>query len=262
MDNNVILIICAILAVITVVVYTFASAAIYKRTRAKNNPYYFCESDWTCCTAANPDCDTGLKNFGITRSDETYAPSDNIAPGSLYYQNCVLPIQNGILRSAAGENGSPDFSYLYSTTSTDPAPTGTVSPYYPGCNSYGNDSDENINPIAPTTLAMCKDPTLNPQNEIKYGVCPYASLDSYPTEIASSGLPKGARNVNDSRTINSSNWFGNLNSQYIAGLGTSGNPSINGYVSPYNVPGGTPAGKQTFGLNKSNMLYPSGAPPT
>lgn len=228
--KDILFIVVCILAIATVVVFVFVSAAIYKKTEAGKNPYYYCDGDWICCNEANCDVPTS-KNLEVTKSlsdtdhvknlkDSSliYKPADYWAQGSNYHQNCVLPVQNAILNYKQNSTQTFEFASIYNGNETYGA-TGTNNPsiFGIGCTGYGG-----------ATGTKCADPKYNVQ---VLPSCPYVSIDGADnnapntpgiaggttyslTGATGAGLPGGAVvNTSNSYTLNPTNWAstGNLN---------------------------------------------------
>lgn len=229
--KDVLFTVVCVLAILTVIVYSALSAVLFKREQAVKNPYYFCDGDWTCCNTDN--CDVSAKSIGgVSKAIDTYNPADNWRPGSAYHQNCVLPVQNGILNY--GSSTAFNFSYLYENTT---APTGNPLPYAPGCTGPGG-------------TGHCADPAINPQTPITSLVCPYVSLDSGGVTGAAGPLKSGTAGTGNSYTLTNStnNWLNNPATPYISGLQTAGSTQPgNNYAFPYSGVSGTNKGAPTIG---------------
>lgn len=235
--NDWLLIACVIFAIATVAVLTFASTKTLQKHQAQNNPYYYCDGDWECCTTQGCDAD---KVLGLSKAGDTYNPQDKYLEGSAFHQNCILPIQNGILNFEAGTTGAGqnnlNSTNLYPSTvgvPTTPTTYGLI-PWGIGCTGPGG-------------TGRCADPTYNPQ---VYPVCPYVSFDAPPSGTSGNGhtggthtLPAGYQAPTESNTVNPANWnqntnFGSSPSNYISGYTSVSNPTGNGYTCPFNLSGG------------------------
>jgi len=232
--SDTLFIIFCILVVITAIVWSIASVFIYKKEQAIKNPYYFCDATWQCCKNAD-NCDTtkSISGQGITKDDTFEYPADKWKPGSVYHQNCVLPVQNAILNYESTPNASFDVGFLYLGGSK---PGNTPSLYYPGCTGPGVTGG----------VGDCNNPELNPHYNVEGGPnpedipCPYVSFDSggNPNKTTN-GLATGTINGNGYQTgatLQPSGWAGNNASPYIAGTnsGTTTTPG-NNYQFPYNT---------------------------
>lgn len=246
--------ICAILGLIIVILFSFVSAAAYKKEQALKNPYYFCDGSWTCCSTNNSGCDTN-KNLGA-KDAGTYHPQEKFIPGSAYHQNCVLPVQNGIRNYQQGISGNFNFGYLYNGGTPDAT---SPSPYYPGCPGPGSS--------CVGCKQECYDPKLNPQNDVKAGgasgsgVCPYVSHDSppnvntgIPNPVGSNSLYSGWNGAGSGYTIPTGNWNSAGNAAYIANI-SGGN-----YVCPYKTVKNN--GQVTSGNTQANILSNNPPPST
>ena len=236
--KDILFIVVCILAVATVVVFVFVSAAIYKKTEAGKNPYYYCNGDWICCNT--PNCDVPVaKNLEVTNSlsdiehvknlkDSSliYKPADYWAQGSNYHQNCVLPVQNAILNYKQNSTQTFSFSSIYNGSF---GATGANNPsiFAAGCTGYGG-----------ATGTKCADPTYNVQVEPS---CPYVSIDGSdnntpPTPGIAGGTgynlasyPPGGVTTSGSYTLNPGNWPLTSNLNTFSGVsGTSINYGCNG----------------------------------
>lgn len=250
--QNTYLIIISILALLTAIVFVFFSIALFKYEKAIKNPYYFCDGDWTCCNKDNPGCDADLIGKGLTTKDATpttYKASDKYMPGSSYHQNCVLPVQNGILNYNQGSTTNFDFGYLYLGTS---APGGNPSPYYPGCSGPGS--------TYTGTKPECTNPKYNPWFSVDTGSggCPYIGYDTpYNTEpqpvfdkTNPSSLNSGQGPASGAYTITPSTWSnGSYTAPYIANI-NGGN-----YTCPYITVKNK--GNSTTGNTLNNTLGPT-----
>lgn len=236
--KDVLFIICCILAIIIVIVYSILSAILFKREQAIKSPYYFCDGSWECCSTAN--CDVGLAKGLTFKSPVSYKPSDNWKKGSLYHQNCVLPIQNAILNYSSGSEFN--YRYIYEGGSI---PTGNPSVYAPGC-------------AGPGGTGVCADPTVNPQNTIGTLNCPYVSFDSLPQTPApdpNKPLPNGTAGSTSGATLNYGNWANNTASPYISGFTDSSSLPGNNYSFPYTGVSGSLQGQYTGGNNGPGNFY-------
>lgn len=222
MIKEVLFIICCVIAIGVVVVYSLVAMALFKREQANKNPYYFCESDWICCGNAD-NCDVNLKSFDdhehgiktLKNTGDIYPITDKFGFGSAYHQNCVLPVTNALDNYTNGDGVTFNFTSLYSGGYNQP---GNPSIYTPGCG-----------PGA--TGAECLDPKRNPQNPNP--ICPYVSIDAPPGEGTENNLPSGY-NISSGGAIPTLNstagWFNASNQQYVGGSTPSG--SANGYICP------------------------------
>ena len=280
--QDVLFIIICLLIIITLVLYSFVSSAIYKKEQALKSPYYFCDGDWECCKSADANCDVDLlkdfSEYGYSKATlNTYFPSDRWTPGSPYHQNCILPINNAIKNYNTSANHNFDFGWIYdgslSIASNHP------SVYYPGCSANG---------AAYTgTNAECTNPKLNPWHPIIPGSCDYTSIDgprpdnikyiynpTFPDndsnydDLTKATLNKTAKSdftsaKTSSFTFNPNKWnSSNPGSKaYIAGLqdcNLTGGCSANGYTCPWTS--GANCGtnsKSTQNYNVNNTLAPS-----
>jgi hypothetical protein len=226
--SDTLFIVCCVLIIVIAIVYSIMAVFIYKREQAVKNPYYFCDSTWKCC-ASEDNCDTTKNISGISK-DTTYSyPSDNWKPGSLYHQNCVLPVQNAILNYESTPNARFELGFLY-LGGTKPATTPSL--YYPGCTGHGG-------------TGVCADPTLNPQNDVtgSLGIpCPYVSIDSGGHTGNYNNLNTGTSSYGSGKTLAPSAWSGNLASPYIAGTNSgnfdNGSTPNNTYIFPYDTKNG------------------------
>ena len=267
--KDILFIVVCILAVATVVVYVFVSAAIYKKTEAGKNPYYYCNGDWICCNTPNCDVPT-TKNLEVTKSlsdtehvknlkDSSliYKPADYWAQGSNYHQNCVLPVQNAILNYKQNSTQTFEFATIYNGSGTY-GPTGSNNPsiFGAGCTGYGG-----------ATGTKCADPKYNVQVEPS---CPYVSVDGSdanapPTPGIAGGTgynltsyPPGGVITSGSYTLNPNNWTAavtNLNT--FSGVSSTGAVNYGcGSLGTTNLQncGGPNA---TKGYSSKNLMNPS-----
>jgi len=258
--KDILFIVCCVLAILIVIVYSILSSILFKKEQAIKNPYYFCDGTWECCNS--PDCDKNIGKGLFSKAVDSYKPSDNWKPGSNYHQNCVLPAQNAILNYDANANHVFNLQYIY-----DGGSTGLNNPsvYYKGCTGPGGTGD-------------CANPALNPQYAISELSCPYVSFDSVPPggtggiyTNPSKTLLNGTNGYNFGATLNQPGWAGNSATSYIAGYNGS-QPPKNTYFFPYNSKNGESVKNQytggaggafTGGNSHNNVLhYTPGKPNT
>jgi hypothetical protein len=121
--NTYLFIAVCILAIITVLLYTFVSSAIHKRDLCRKSPYYFCDTDWLCCKnktdgSGNPIlCDivpggpvvTGNDANAYFLTDQLYGSNKGTNPSGLdinmtpcvkntittktYFDACIEPVK-------------------------------------------------------------------------------------------------------------------------------------------------------------------------
>jgi hypothetical protein len=238
-------IICAVLGLLIVILFSFISAAIYKKEQAVKNPYYFCDGEYLCCKTVN--CDNGLTKSvegEFKAPDNTYQPHLKYTPGSAYHQNCVLPVQNGILNYDSGNSSSFDFGYLYNANAA--IPSTNPSPYYPGCGGPGS--------AYTGTKKECTDRKLNPWYSVDdgSGPCGYVSHDgpgnTGPNSVDSDTLIKTS-SPSLATTLNPSYWYGSITGPYVANITQNGS---NNYTCPYKVKN---SNTNTSGNSPANLLY-------
>jgi hypothetical protein len=130
--NKPLFITACILAVITILVYSFVASVIYKKTLCQKSPYYFCDTSWQCCSKGNANClaSKGGAVLGKDLTPTSYAITDRYYGGlntdgtkTEYQKFCVDPVNNALL---AYQPGQPfDLSCLYDATKTC-SPTGII----------------------------------------------------------------------------------------------------------------------------------------
>ena len=225
--SDTLFIIFCILVVITAIVWSIASVFIYKKEQAIKNPYYFCDATWQCCSSDNCDTNKSISGEGISKDAIFEYPADNWKPGSLYHQNCVLPVQNAILNYESTPNAKFDVGFIYLG---GPKPETTPSVYYPGCTGPGVTGG----------IGDCNNPELNPHYNVEGGhnpediPCPYVSFDSGGNGSRTNNkLATGTTYAyNGGATLSPPNWANNKASPYIAGTNS-------GDLGPNNAPGNT-----------------------
>lgn len=172
-----VLIVIAFLALATIIVWTFATAALYSRGQCRTYPYYWCDTKWQCCGTANnnENCPaaggSGLggsynitDKFYGTNTDSNLGDDDH----NLYYHLCIAP-SNSIIASNPGTS----LACLYS-----PGPNGPIS-----CNGYLPSSIPNIDPTLPPynngqyVASDCNLPTPGLGCYGLQGRCKYANID-------------------------------------------------------------------------------------
>jgi hypothetical protein len=105
-----VLILIALLALATIIVWTFATAALYRRGQCRAYPYYWCDTKWKCCSKdnANSNCDAagGSGTHGSYKiTDKFYGTNTTANPGdddhNSYYYLCIAPA-NAIIAANPG----------------------------------------------------------------------------------------------------------------------------------------------------------------
>ncbi len=132
-----VLIVIALLALATVIIWTFATATLYRRGRCRVYPYYWCDTKWACCNKANDNenCEAagGTKTAGSYKiTDKFYGTNDGGTSlgddgHNQYYDLCIAPA-NAII---AALPGTP-LTCLYDSTVPCPTSFNTSIPGYNG----------------------------------------------------------------------------------------------------------------------------------
>lgn len=187
------LIICYIIVIVITIFASLLSSVLFKREQYNKNPYYWCDATWECCKNGN-SCDAGksvdeIKSTGL----DTYYPSDLVAEGSPYHQNCILPVKNAFNNYPSSTESSFDLAFLYEGN----APTTSLI-WGKGCTGPGGQG-------------KCSDPTYNPQVN---PYCNYHSFDAPTADwaadfLGATGSLPGANgnfNFNNSTSLNRQNW--------------------------------------------------------
>jgi hypothetical protein len=218
-----VLIVIVILALATVAIWTFATATLYRRGQCRTYPYYWCDTNWACCTKdnANANCaaagGTSGNSYKIT--DKYYGSSS--PPGAddhnSYNYLCIAPANAMI----AAYPGAP-LNCLYST---DPA---TI------CTGFVNINPYNINPYNGDSTS----PSYNPNG--LGGRCHYYSIDDAPDStgaVTYSYLPGYGGPPNTSGGYLAQPYLGsgvsptNNTNYYFAGNSGVGQPPTNGFAN-------------------------------
>jgi len=183
-----VLIVISFLAIATIIVWTFATAALYRRGQCRVYPYYWCDTNWKCCNAANSnqDCEDagGTSDKGSYKiTDKFYGTNTNASLGdddhNLYYHLCIAPA-NSIIAANPGTS----LACLYS-----PGPNGPVS-----CTNYLPSSIPNIDPTLPPynngqyDKSDCLSNPIGPGCYGLQGRCTYTNIDdadAHPTNPSS-----------------------------------------------------------------------------
>lgn len=132
-----VLIVIALLALATVLVWTFATAALYRRGQCRTYPYYWCDTSWACCSKANVNATCtaagGTTGDSYKVTDKFYGTNKSAAFGdddhNLYYHLCIAPA-NAIIAS----NPASSLNCLYNSSTCNftnpiPNPDDPLNPY-------------------------------------------------------------------------------------------------------------------------------------
>ena len=173
--NKPLFITACILAVITILIYSFVASAIYKKTLCQQSPYYFCDTSWQCCASGNANClaSKGGAALGKDLTPTSYAITDRYYGGlntdgtkTNYQKFCVDPVNNALL---AYQPGQPfDLSCLYDATKTC-SPSGIIPSELVGRCSYTKMDPDGYYPSSTdeNDPGTWKNPTANP-NSVAY----------------------------------------------------------------------------------------------
>lgn len=245
-----ILIVIALLALATVIIWTFATATLYRRGRCRVYPYYWCDTKWACCNKANDNenCEAagGTKTAGSYKiTDKFYGTNDGGTSlgddgHNQYYDLCIAPA-NAII---ATYPGVASLNCLYDSTVACPGTsTSTDFNKVPGYNSGSYD---------PSTCPS-NDPTSS-CNGLQ-GRCYYYSIDDSPASTETYNPNPSISYSYLPGYLSGTNPLGN-NSGYL--LQPKLNPnSVNPYQSGYyfagnSSPGQTPTNGFANGPNQAD----------
>jgi hypothetical protein len=214
-----VLIIIALLALASVIIWTFATAALYRRGRCRTYPYYWCDSGWECCKkgqdncpASKPSGTSGSGSYKIT--DKFYGTNSSSNVGdddhNQYYHLCIAPA-NAMIAA----NPGVDISCLYIENATCPIVFNNVAGY------------SNV--------------TYNGSNNGLGGRCYYYSIDD---------SPDSSEQYNPSPTI-TYNYLPGYGSGNGIGDGYAQQPSLGGNTTNYYFAGNSGPG-DTSGISWNN----------
>lgn len=155
-----VLLLIAFLTIVTVGIWTFATAALYRRGQCRVYPYYWCDTNWACCTKDNQNSNcvaaggTSGNSYKIT--DKYYGTETDLNKDEYnsYNHLCIAPA-NAII---ATYPGTASLTCLYDNTVA--------------CPGTGSGTDFNA---VPGYNASLYNPTTNP-NGLR-GRCEYYSID-------------------------------------------------------------------------------------
>ena len=136
-----VLIVISLLALAAIIVWTFATAALYRRGQCRTYPYYWCDTSWQCCKAGNTNKDCvaagGTEPGGSYKiTDKFYGTNPTSVLGdddhNQYYHLCIAPA-NAIIAALPGTS----LACLYDSTVSCPISFNSVPGY--NANSYPGD---------------------------------------------------------------------------------------------------------------------------
>lgn len=107
--TTIILIVICLLVVANLLVWTFATAALYVKKSCTKNHYFWCDSGWECCTTNNCSASKGLGTEGEdgTKAVDSYKLTDRVyGTDNYYYQGCIQPMNSLLAALKPGEDVS------------------------------------------------------------------------------------------------------------------------------------------------------------
>jgi hypothetical protein len=125
------LIVIVILSIATVVVWTLATAALYRKGRCITYPYYWCDSNWKCCSSGNSNencADAGGSGTqGSYKITDKFYGSNNKGTSlgdedhNQYYDLCIAPA-NAYIAANPGKNVNCLYTNNQTCAGTVPTP--------------------------------------------------------------------------------------------------------------------------------------------
>jgi len=259
--TTIILIVICVLVVANLLVWTFATAALFVKKSCTKNHYFWCDSGWECCTT--PNC-SASKSLGTedsgTKVVDSYKLTDRVyGTDNYYYQGCIQPMNSLLAALKPGEdvsNYSLACIYCTPTSMSGSDPSG-----------YKIDNSNGLNAGLPENCPACNVPEgfkyqgqtcSNPggcndstsstgMNGVLTGACSYLPFED---------IPQGQNNDGPAPTITP--WL----PYYSESSPSSGNGFYSNSSGTFFAPGSSSGTSYTGPGNQSKWNYapPSGGP--